>query len=110
MRSGIPWYGAGVTANGFGGQRKQPRIAQRGAAGSPVGVHRDAGHLGVVQPGAAQLRIGKIETQRLDQVQAATRIRAKADRISCIGRNLGSDQDYVEHDCRCLEWRRFFLK
>jgi hypothetical protein len=62
-----------VTAIRLGGQRKQPRIAQRRAAGGPVRVHRDAGHLGVVQPGAAQLASDRVETQRFDQVQFATR-------------------------------------
>ncbi len=89
--------GAGVTAIGLGRQREQPRIAQRGAAGSPVRMHRDAGHRGVVQPGAAQLRVREVEAERFHQMQAATGIGAQADRVAGVGRDFRGDEDDVEH-------------
>jgi len=48
-------------------------------------MHRDAGHVVVIQPGARHLLVRQVEAQRLDQMQAATGVGRKADEVAGVG-------------------------
>ncbi|MNR67286.1 hypothetical protein D3C85_1911990 [compost metagenome] len=52
----------------------------------------------VIQAGAAQALIVHLEAQRFDQVQLAAGIGAQADDVAGVRRNLGLEQNDMEHD------------
>jgi hypothetical protein len=60
-----------------------------------VGSH--LGKFTVVEARAAQPRLVKLETEWLHEVQVDAGIRAQANDIACVGRNLGLVQDQAEH-------------
>ena len=51
----------------------------------------------VIQPRPPHAGIVELESQRTHQVQLRTGIGAQADRIARVGRDLGTDEDDVEH-------------
>ena len=60
-------------------------------------MHLQRRVLVVVEAGAAQLLVVEGEAERLDQVQARAGVRAQADHVAGVGRDLGLVQDHVEH-------------
>ncbi len=57
------------------------------------------GKLVVVEPGALELAVIHGEAERLDQVQARAGVRREADHVAGVRRDLGMDEDDVEHQC-----------
>jgi len=55
-------------------------------------VHREQREFVVVESGAAQLRVVEVEAERADQVQPCAAVRAQADDVARVGRDLGFDQ------------------
>src|SRR5204862_7597005 len=79
------------------GEREEPSIAERALAGSPIAMHLHVRALVVVEARAPQaLRIHR-EAERLHEMQARARIRAEADHIPRVWRNLGAIEDDLKH-------------
>ncbi len=57
----------------------------------------DLRKLVVVEPGTTQLGMVEIETERPDQVQACAAVRAEANHVAGVRRNLGLIEDDVQH-------------
>ncbi len=81
------------------GERKHALGRRRAGVqqGLPVGMAAHVGPLVVVQPGAAHQAVFHRKPQRLHQVQGAAGVGSQADHVAGVGRNLGFDQDDVEH-------------
>src|SRR5690606_31095418 len=82
-------------------EREHPRwcavaLRDRGDCGVQCVVDLHAGVLGVVEPGAPQLRVLERESERPHQVQARAAVRAQADGVAGVGRGLRLVQDDVE--------------
>ncbi|MCY1379188.1 hypothetical protein D9M69_668830 [compost metagenome] len=60
-------------------------------------VHADRLPFVVIQPRAAHAGVVQFETQGTDQMQLGAGIGAQADGVAGIGRNLGADENDVEH-------------
>jgi len=63
----------------------------------PALVHTHIGVLVIVESRAAHARILERKTERLHEMQLCTRVRAQPDDVAGVGRNLGLDEDDVEH-------------
>ena len=63
-------------------------------------MHPHGGEVVIVEPGATQLGIGEIESQRFDEVQFTARGGDHADRVSGVGRDLWLDERDAEHEVR----------
>lgn len=63
----------------------------------PCLMHDDGGEFVIIQPGATQLPIVELETQRLHQMQVNAGVGAEANNVAGIRRNLWLIEDDVEH-------------
>ncbi len=92
-----PECGVGIGVLGACFDAVHPHSAQLGEAGVEVIMHVHRGQLGVVEPRTSHLAACQLEAEWLHEVQRTPSIRAEADRIARVGRNLGSEQNYVKH-------------
>ena len=81
----------------FGGEGKQTRVTEALEAAVEIGVSLERRVLMIIQPGAAQPFVVQLETQRFDQVQAATGVGAEPDNVAGIRRNFRLEKDYMKH-------------
>ena len=86
-----------------GRQGKHASASQVDEAGREIGVLEHLRHLAVVEPGAPNLRLVELETERTDQVQGRADVRAKPDDVARVRRNLRLIEDQVEHDNGCVD-------
>ncbi len=63
-------------------------------------MHFDGREIVIVEPGSLQALVVQAESQRFHQVQRRAGVRAQADHIARIRRNLGLEQHDVEHGRR----------
>ena len=64
-------------------------------------MHGHHGEVVVVQTGTAQVRVIKVEAQRLDQVQLSAGNRRQTDSIAGIAGNLRGIEKNLEHVPKC---------
>ena len=64
-------------------------------------MHRHHGKVVVVQTGTAQVRIIKVEAQRLHQVQLSAGNRRQANRVAGIAGNFRGIEKNLEHVPKC---------
>ena len=64
-------------------------------------MHRHYGQVVVVQTGTAQVRVIKVEAQRLHQVQLSAGNRRQANRVTGITRNFRGIEKNLEHVPKC---------
>jgi hypothetical protein len=55
------------------------------------------GHITVIQPGTADTFFFQVKSERVDQVQAHTRVRAQTHNVSGVWRDLGFIEDNMKH-------------
>ena len=85
---GIFWPSSIVKVTTREGSVLAGEIAQREAAGVERGVHAHLRELVVVEARAAHAALVEVETERLHQVQRRAGVRAQADHVTGVGRNL----------------------
>ena len=79
----------------------EPRGRQRGEALIEPLVYAHFGQFGVVEARPPQLAAPKAEPERFDQVQPRAGIRAQADDVAGVGRNLRLVEDDLKHGAQC---------
>jgi hypothetical protein len=57
------------------------------------------GVLVIIEPGASELTIVQLESQRFDEMKLGTRVSGEADDVAGIRWDLGMHQYYGEHRC-----------
>jgi hypothetical protein len=89
----------GERALGARGEGEASRRVRPGAADErlPRRVPSHARVLVIVQPGALQLLVVHREAERFDQVQRAAGVGGQPDHVAGVRRDLGVDEDDVEH-------------
>jgi len=60
-------------------------------------MHGHASEIVVIQPGAGQMLVGQVESERLDQVEPTAGIGREADDVAGVGRDLGLEENDFEH-------------
>lgn len=60
-------------------------------------MYGETGPFVVIQPGASQMPVAQIESQRLDQMQLCASIGAEADDVAGIGRDFWLVENDMEH-------------
>ena len=63
-----------------------------------TGMHVDPCQLGVIQAGAAHGLAVQLEAERPHEVQRAAGIRAQADDVAGIRRNLRLEENHMKHE------------
>jgi hypothetical protein len=60
-------------------------------------VHDDVRQVVVVEPSPAELRLGQVEAEWLDQVEHGSGGRDQTDRVAGVPGDAGLEQDDVQH-------------
>ena len=90
----------GERARRVTGERVDPSGAVLGemrAHRIEVGVHDHVREVVIIEPRPAQVRIGEVEPEGLDEVQRVAGDRRHSDRVSRVRRDAGLVEDDVEH-------------
>ena len=96
------------TARRLGGEEPESiRAAGRSEESLPVIVVADVEFVPVIHARATQLGVVDLETQRVDEMEHATRHSAHAAHVAGIRRDLRAEQDEVE---RRLHFRRLIAR
>ena len=77
--------------------------SERVEAGLPRGMDLYLDGIPIVEAGAAELGVGDLKAQRLDQMEAGAGGGAQAGDVAGVGRDFGMDEDDVERDGRPAE-------
>jgi hypothetical protein len=88
-----------VAPRGFHG--KSPRAGEPFEASVEARMNFDGRKIVIIKAGSLQTLVIQAKPQRFDQVQRRAGVRAQANGVTGIGRNLGLEQYNMKHLGRC---------
>src|SRR5690606_7454931 len=84
-------------SRGAGRQREETPVAKRRQALRPVRMHAHLCQVVVIEAGTPELLVLERVAERLHEMQPAAGVRRQADDVTRVGRDLGMDEDDLEH-------------